>query len=320
MDQRPAPVVTISDPTRPGEPVDVMESGSEKEPWRPTRKHWTALGVLVLLALAAVVPDKVVAARAADRRAELAAVEGVRLSFSPGAEGAQDEHVQAVLSNDGPDPVTLVQVQVDGYQPIRLDKKLKLSSGTTLDLADTAACSERLLAPGSETRAAVRVRTAGGTVVTRRVPVQSEIWLPLNLLAQRRCGFPSVSDTLRLTAVGHPNGGGYEVRITARNTGRLPIEFGYVDAGAGFDANVQGDQPVRIAPGQTRRLDYVIHLNNGCGDARGSNVSVDGDLQLTVNANTLLSDGSYANDAKGLVLLGSEGSDFKRWFDGQCPA
>lgn len=319
MEQRPAPVVTISDPTRPGEPVDVMVSGTEKEPWKPTRRHWTAVAVLALLAVAAVVPDKVVSARAADRRAELAAVEAVRISVGSGAPADTADSLRMTVSNDGPAPVTLLEVQVDGYQPVRLSKQIKSVSGEAVDLKDTAACTERLLTPGSETRARVRVRTAGGSDVVRRVAVPGDVWLPLNALAQKRCGYLQAAEALVVSGSGSAKGKAFELRVTARNRGKLPLQIGYVDVGPGLVVD-QVLEDTQVPPGGTRRLVYSVRVQS-CADARSLGVNGDGP-QVTVNAFTVLSEGTYysSGDETGVPLFQEPYPTLVRWFDGRCPA
>ena len=54
------PPVTLSDPNNPGEPVDVMVSGDEREPWKPGRRTWSVLGVLALIAAMVVLVSLVV--------------------------------------------------------------------------------------------------------------------------------------------------------------------------------------------------------------------------------------------------------------------
>ena len=290
VDERPPPLITISDPTRPGEPVDVMVSGDEKEPWRPTRRHWTALAVLVLLAVAAVVPDRVVSARAADRRAELAAVDGVELTLSADGSQPAPDAVRLLVQNTGPSDVRLLEVQVDGYPTQRTDVLVPRAGADTVDLKDTVTCTEKVLLTGDQNRVRLRLRTPGGTVVTRRLDLTGDAWLPLAALAQKRCGYLSPGEALKITAAGQVVGRALDLRVTVRNTGRVPLRLDGVNLPAGFDWRTVPAPPTSLPASQTTPTSLLVRLTvNSCPDAQSSLV---GDPVVAFSTVQLLSGGA----------------------------
>jgi hypothetical protein len=225
MDDRPAPVVTITDPRRPVEPGDVLVSGDEKPPWRAKRWHYEALGLVVLLALAVVVPQRVVAARAADRRAAIAAVDAAEVAISLGTITDRSPVVRADVTSTGPDPITLESVQLHdpGYSRLTVNAQLPVRGISHLTVPDTRTCSEDLL-NGSfgGPPATVRFRVAGREV-TRSVPVPPDLYQALTEAAQTRCGFLPGSKALGGRLSVRPVGSQLKVALELTNAGRLPL-------------------------------------------------------------------------------------------------
>lgn len=228
MDERPAPAVTITDPRRPAVEGDVLLAGDEKPPWRAQRRHYEAVALVVALALAVLVPQRVVAGRAAERRATTAAIDAADVAVSLGTDADRSSAVRAALTNEGPDAVTLVSMQLQGpgYGPLPLGGTLATGSSATVAVPDTRTCSEDLvsgLSVGlSDLSAVLRFRVAG-RALTRTVPVASDLHQALVDAAARRCGYLPAGQALGIRLSLRPSADGVAVTLHLTNSGRLPL-------------------------------------------------------------------------------------------------
>lgn len=125
-DERPAPVLTITDPGRPAPLTDVLQVGVERDPWRPGPRLRRALlaGLPLLAAAVALV------AYVGQRSAEHAAV---RRELARVAVVADDAGFSAfVFRNAGPDAVTVLTARVDGAGNRTSPVAQPISPGDTL--------------------------------------------------------------------------------------------------------------------------------------------------------------------------------------------
>lgn len=298
MEERPAPVVSISDPARPGTPGDVLSAGSERDPWRPRRGHVRAGALVLALVAAAVVPGKVVAARAQDRRAATAAADAVLLAVAPGA----PELLGVVLENDGPTGVRLVDVRVQapGYRRVAAHGALAAHSTVTVALRDTRTCGEQLLTDGGPGSLEVRARTAAGRLLTRTVVLSPDAWTDLVDAAQRRCGYQSPERALTTSVTVQKQGRRLLVRLQLHNRDRVPLLLQSVVDPVGSTVTVVGGAglPVTVPAGQDREL--TVTLVPGCLPA-----DVEGEPLLALQVQPVLS--GYDGQPATVEVLGPGG-------------
>lgn len=248
--------MTITNPNAPAVPVDVL--GDDTEPGRPRPWLPKVVALAVALTAAAVVPPKVVQARAQDRRDATAAADGVLLSLLPGRGAGR---LGVLVSNDGPAAVRLVDVRVDGpgYRRVPASGRIASRDATDLALVDTRTCGEELLEADGAGTAEVRVRTGAGRLVQRTVAVPVDAWTALLEAAQRRCGYLAPQQALTTTLQLGRHGSRPSLHVTLRNTGRVPLVLAYVALpGLPLFADARRKLPLTVPAGATRALDVVL--------------------------------------------------------------
>ena len=302
MDDRPAPVVTITDPRRPVAPGDVLVSGDEKPPWRARRGHYEALGLVVLLALAVVVPQRVVASRAADRRAAIAAVDAAQVAISLGTITDRSPEVRADITNSGPDAITLqtVTLQDSAYRTLAVNAPVAPRSITHLTVPDTRACTDDLLnGTLGGPPATVRFRVAGRDV-TRTVPVAQDLWQALIEAAQNRCGFLPAVKALGVRLSVRPVGKQLEVVLGLTNAGRLPLSVISVSALVPGLEVLSGPGNVPVPPGGAAKA-YRFRLRvTDCLQLRPA-VMPGGPIGVQLDTQTSLHNGTSTGDSVELT-------------------
>lgn len=241
----------MSDPSRPGEHLDVVGAGHERDPWRPGKRSWSLLAALVVLT-AIVVPVGLERQHRADERAlDADSVKGIALAPTgdPDAKAYPAGVVGIGLRNDTDRAVTLVGLQVlaDGYQPEVVDRPIKPNELISLQVKDTATCSPSLV---RQTPESIRftVRSARGRTATVTEPLIDTAGSALNQTARERCGYrgtleaflPSLSDPAQIV--------GRTLTVTAQlaNTGRLRLVVTRLEAYPGVTVTTTPRLPLAL--------------------------------------------------------------------------
>ncbi len=302
MEDRPAPVVTITDPRRPLDPGDVLVVGDEKPPWRAKRKHYEALALVLALGLAVVIPQQLVSARAADHRADLAAVDAARVSVSLITSGVEGDDVKAIVSSEGPDPITVLSLHLvaEGYSAITVDAPVVANGLVEVVLPDALPCADSLLSSTPGGIASVRLRVAG-RVVTRSVVPYPMLFQALTTAAQNRCGYLPGSRALGVTAGVRFVGEELAVTLALTNKGRLPLVVNpaYLFNPGMLVLGIAGS--VVIAPGTTSspyRFRVRVH---DCVELRSAGEGAP--VQLQVDTETRLRGGATAGESVDVTQL-----------------
>lgn len=263
----PAPVITITDPSRPGEVGDVLISGDEREPWRPSRRHYRALAYVLLLVVAAVVPAQVVSARAQDHRDAVAEADLVKLAVSATSSALTGPDVSLTVTNETDHALRLLSVQVrePGYGVTRVDRTIAAHSAIPVTVPDTRTCGRDQISPANTGTVTTVSRTSHGERVLRSVTVSDQAWQQLTSVARERCGWKTPLEALRVTATWVRSGSDLVLRGTVSNSGKAELAVDAVNPGL-LEGNVAGNTtPIRLPAGATRPFSYRIALG-GCGD------------------------------------------------------
>lgn len=263
--QRPAPRVTVHDPSRAARPLDLLESGDADSP-RPnplTRRRIRLLaGVLLLVALGAAGLELRDRRAAAAEERRLAGI--VDLSLEPrGASTGYDPvtgratlELQVRLANDGPRDVTVERGGMGSYRLVQRAIRVRPGSFAALTLRKDLTCSPDVPPPAESLRALeLALRTAAGP---------RQVSLPLTAYeddAARACGFYEPAEAVQafvsgidgsdgrlvlaldlfsrsvraLALVGVQAGPGLAVRVSGRGDrdGTLPLTFPIGTPGGG---------------------------------------------------------------------------------------
>lgn len=262
-DPPPPPVVTITDPSRPGEPTDVLGSSDDRAPWRPSVSAW-ATAVLVLLTVPAVLALK---ERGDRRTASLRALESV--SIVAGDEDFNGAPFQ--FRNAGADPVTVIagRFDRDGAQSVDFDATVKPGDTTTLLLPTPTDCPP-VVPQNGPSGVLLTVRTEAGTRQVRVDIRDSVTSLAALQDVKERCSLYEPYESLRTTSLSlSRDGAAVTVEVEVRNEARLPRTVLDLRAPEGFAVEAR-DLPLTVAPSGHRDdpADLAPHqLRRG---ARGS--------------------------------------------------
>ena len=195
------PLITISDPNRPAEPVDVL--GPEREPWRPSRRQVQVLLVVLLVLAATVLPVLALRHRDAERAADRKSVTQVALSVpeDDGSQGSSRGVANLEVRNSGPTAVTIVRARVDrdGYHPQSAHVVLKAGDSAILNIAPESTCPSRLPRSGP-TGVLLDVVTGRGARTTVRVGTASSSFpLQYQQAVQEQCHLYDVGASLAVS-------------------------------------------------------------------------------------------------------------------------
>ncbi|MGB8652346.1 MAG: hypothetical protein WCD35_16995 [Mycobacteriales bacterium] len=223
------PPITITDPNRPAGADDVLVSGNEREPWRPSRRHWQLLGA-VLAVLAVTVPVVLVVQHRREQarldRAALAAVRLVAVLPQEANHNPPPDTAPLGLRNDGPDDVRVLSLRIDaaGYRDQAVGRLVEGGVGfLALDVANTPPCDARLVTAPPRT-VIVTLRTERGDRTTRRLPLDAELARLLSGLARDRCGYQAPADALQADlAASHADGADLVATFQVYNRSVLPL-------------------------------------------------------------------------------------------------
>jgi hypothetical protein len=251
-EHRPPPPITVSDPSRPGQPRDVVTAGDERDPWHPGKRTWSLLAVLVVLAAIAVPLGVDRQHRAKEQGLDAAAAKAVALgpTNDPRSDHTPVEgRVGIGLRNDADRTVTLVSYQVlaEGYTSQQLDLPITSYATAGLDVPDTATCGPSMLRQEPQ-QVRLTVRTSRGTIVQRTESLVDGAGHALAQHAQQRCGYLGTSDA----TVGQSNGDAHIIgrTLTASlrfaNKGRLPLRISGIQTHAGTSLTVTPRLPITL--------------------------------------------------------------------------
>jgi len=208
--------------------AEVIENGSEREPWVPTPRQRRSFHAGLVVALLIGTGWFVAGLEQHTRSADRAAVEAVELLADalPGAETLHDGRVGLVLINIGPSAVRVLSARLDasGYHPVTGASQVLGPDGhAALLYNDLAICGPSLLTAPAYT-VEVTARTERGTTVRRSVPLSPRAFREVNYGARARCGYVPMEQAflvqvLRVKAV--PGGAIATIRVA--NDSVLPL-------------------------------------------------------------------------------------------------
>jgi hypothetical protein len=242
----------MTDPTRPAEPVDVMVAGDDRDPWRPGKRTWILLAVLVVLAAIAV-PVGLDRQHQADERAlDSAAAKDVALAPTAdpvvGAEPVPNV-IGIGLRNDTDQNVTLVgyHVQGAGYTAQQVDLPILPYEIVHLGVPDTATCAVTVLTKEPPS-IRLRVRTSRGQVVTLTADLVDAAGSALALGAQQRCGLRKPLDAFisQIIETSTIKGRTLTVTTIVANTGRLPLRIASLESFPGVTVTTSRPLPLAL--------------------------------------------------------------------------
>lgn len=251
MSEPPAPQVTVTDPNRPGELVDVMASGNDRDPWKPGRRTWSVVGVLVLLA-AVVVPVSLVRQHDADEHAKNKALLA-QVTFAVTTNGIQppadvpEGTVFEGVRNDSAVPLTVTAFHVlaPGYEEQELHAELGPYQLLTLPIRDTATCSPAVLTVPQTVR--VTVMTSRKQAVVRDLPLYLDGGAELAQAAQHRCRYLTPGDALTTSVVrSQQHGLVLDLDVNLANAGLLPLRVDDLTSSGIFQLTSTGRFPLDL--------------------------------------------------------------------------
>ena len=264
-DQLPPPVVTITDPSRPGVPRDVV---GDDRPVRTLSRQQKRVG-WGLLALAALT-TAAVRGLAWHQHEELLDRQSARdVSLSLFATVDSGAPGTLMLLSGGPRPVTVLSVGFDlPHLPVLSTAHVRVPRAvpTSVPLVAPASCPADVA--GTPSHVVVRVRTSRGAEVTRRLVLPTDDVATQELVARMlaTCGRPTAADSVR---VSHRLVGDLRIRITLRNTSPVPRRVEEDSGGGGISflfANTL-TSPRLLAPGEQRVYD-LDGIPDDCTTAR----------------------------------------------------
>ena len=257
-----APQVTISDPARPGAPLQAVPA-DRGAPWRPSRTLLlgTLAAVLVVLGTTGAVSNH--RQRAHERALDRAAVAALSLALVDPAHDLErrEGQVNVAVRNDSGQDVRDVRARVDdlGYRWQRVDLPLVPGAEADLVLSSTPVCRPELAEHGPA-RLLLEVRTSRGTVAPVEVRILegaygSHVWL----VARAQCGIAPLFQSLSaaLVPTGRTSPTSVLVDTALRDESVLPFEVTGVAGPDGFSASTTDRLPLAV-PARPSGQDAVI--------------------------------------------------------------
>lgn len=287
QEPRPSPQVTITDPTHPARPADLLEA----EPGRLPRGWLLAAGAVLVAGAVVVVGLEVRERRAtAAEERRLAAIvdvsvqaEGGGSSYDPGSRRATLEN-QLLLLNAGPRDLVVAGAAVGGYELVPAEVRVPSGGSAPLLLERSVLCSTTTpppVTPSGDLALQLRTRTGSRTV---EVPLE----LPLSRdEAARACGFLPLEEAVFLETFTLPRGG-LALEVTTRSV--RPVDLLGLDVGPGLRGDLRNSDgspvelPLALPTGSGPSIvasSFTLQLEvTDCAVAR--NRSRVGELQLVV--------------------------------------
>jgi hypothetical protein len=324
-EELPPPLVTISDPRRPGVPTDVVAGGHDRDPWRPSRRQLQVLtAVVVTGALVAGTSAHVQQRRreqARDRAALAAADVALTTSFQEDREPPAGT-VTVGVRNDGPTALRVLSLRFGdpAYQDVRLDLDLPRYAIKPVDVPFATTCPQQppRSAPKQGT---VRIHGPGGGERDIVVTLLGDVRATLLGGLQEACGLFPPEDSVGLQA-DQPVTRGRVTTVTIQATvrGVQPVVLTALDPPPGFAATVSPALPLQLpagtltGPPSTTPLTVTLTVTD-CEQAVGQRVD-DGFVPFAdVHVRSL--DGRDRGTVP--LLLFDQGTDLANDALGDCP-
>ena len=274
-----APKVTVTDPSRPGGPADVVVSGDEREPWRASRRQKALLAGAVVVALLVAAAVQVVRHQREQTRLDAQSLKQVAVVVTTG-EDRDTGSTLVSLRNDGRGPVHVDALRIDlpGLSEIRLDKDLIEAQILPIAVPDRVTCSQRVLDTQREVSGQVSVRTTRGVRASLPVTLGFDAVGLLLARAQDRCHLYPLAGALQVTTGDARRvGRTLEVDLGLSNIGLRPLTVTGLTMPDGFTVRVDKAFPIAIPAavyfGQDQRSlddDPSLHLVIGVSDCATS--------------------------------------------------
>jgi hypothetical protein len=269
VDAQPPPS-TIVNPHAPAGHGEVLVSGDDKDPWRPSRAQvmvaLTVASIGLVVAGVTVAVNKVRTEHRLDREA-LAALQLVADQGFETAEGRGPDTVEVALRNESPHAVRLLSARLDadGFGALPLDSELAAGESVVLAFPNRIACSRSVLTDPADA-VVVRLRTHRGQVVTRREPLSPTAFMEVNRPAQERCGYLPADEAFGFL-VGSIRYVGDQVvaRLQLYNNSLLPLALARLREAPGLSLELSRPLPLALPPQDepqaiTRLVDLELRL------------------------------------------------------------
>lgn len=260
MEPAPPPI-TIVNPNAPTGTADLLDSGSDR--WRPTgrQKLLVAMAALIVALIAAGVAE--IQHVHHERALDAAAIKDVSLAVHTPADYYGDD--QLLLLNGGTLPVRVVSVALvgDGYAERQQDVAVTSGTNGQVQLSTSKNCRVAMYTEQAE-QVRVRVRTARGDLVSRVLPLPSDLADGIGRTERDRCGFLRPGEALGSNVVStERRGRDVVVTLDVHNAGRESLTITRLDSSPGLAASVH--LPVALPArafwtGQSRSTRLVITL------------------------------------------------------------
>lgn len=245
QDERPAPRVSISDPSTPSGYGDVLRSGADRPPWRPNRRQLRVLLAVLLVLLVAVPPTLWFKHRSDERTADRQALASVSIVLAE-----EGDPVLFRFRNTGPAAVTVLSAQLEraGSPPIEVGRQVAAGGYLELTVSFDGPCPT-VLSRNGPPGIVLAVRTSRGG--QREVPVDlRDTVTSLRFLDQIRqtCQLFEPEDSIEVgSSTLDLQGRSLVVTVGLNNRSVLPRRLTFLGAGPGLVVTATPALPLTIA-------------------------------------------------------------------------
>jgi hypothetical protein len=234
-----APPITIVNPNAPLGTADLLDNG--RDPWRASPRQKVA--VLLTAVIVAVVSGAVAEIRHVhhEQALDAAAMRDVAFATDPSLADGGFDNIVVTLVNEGQLPVHVLGVTLvgDGYQERTVDVELASYANAAVPLSSAKNCRVSMMSTDPQ-QVRVRVRTGRGDVVTRTVPLPTELTRQVGYAERNRCGYLRPGDAL-INEVVSTKARGRDVVVTMKlyNQSVFPLTITKLDAFPGLSASMR---------------------------------------------------------------------------------
>ncbi len=270
-DQRAAaPQITITDPNNPGDVVDVLGSGTEREPWRPSARALKVTAVVVVVLLVIGLPVAFLQHRSGEQQADRRSVAQLALTVPDAGEAAFTGFDPAngsdpviALHNAGPAGGHVVGARVDreGYAKQRVEVNIAAGKDGPIPVPLEKTCPSALphSGPGGVLLDLVTTR---GVRTTLRVRTLDSQFAQDYLDAQRvTCGLYSLEESVESDLVSVTVGTGkLVVSLDLANLAKAPRTLTALTPPDGFALGTDVTLPTKLPSANGVPLGVVVTL------------------------------------------------------------
>lgn len=274
MDPCPAPVITISDPNHPGEPLDVLghepsvRRASTLPTWRPSRWQRRALLGAGLLAVFGAPLALYVRHRSHEAALDLQDLRDAHLSLvqSGRATVSTENDAVLVLRDDGPQTLHITSARVDceGYPAHTLDLTARKGQHLEVLLPREKSCPSRVPVDGPGT-VVLNVTTLRGQHKTLRIDTSGSTFATYyTYLQQQACALHPLESSLQAT-IGTVALRGRDRAAPRGESRRPPTRAACPQCQSGLSCHPRRPPAAPVRPGPARpgaptHRDVVLHL------------------------------------------------------------